>query len=324
MRRNFVREKKIFCGEKYLEVDIVPVTNIPQTGRKKKKESSQKQKNLNEKNSRRRFVQTANTNFDEGDLHLSLTYNERHLPHTLKDAEKEVHNFLNKVKRKMRKDAGLELRYMLVTEYTPENVQEERENEKDPETDGQGDRNEKVVRIHHHIILNKGISRDDLELMWSHTKINWKKAQDPEYRKETDSLGYANCDRLQPGENGIEALVKYINKRKKGCKKWSCSRNLKKPVIRKNDHRFSFRKIRKLAETPEDREYWRNLYKGYEPVSINFQYNENTGWSIYLKLKNHAGRKPGRKYESREKREKHGKRREMNGNDSGADRCGRA
>lgn len=305
MRKNFIREKKIFCGDKYLEVDIVPVTNIPETGKKKKKESSQKQKNLNEKNSRRRFVQIANTNFDESDLHLSLTYDAAHLPHTLKDAEREVHNYLKKVKRKMKKDTGLELKYMLVTEYTPENVREGRADEEDLKTDGQKDRDENVVRIHHHIILNGGLGRDDLELMWSHTKINWKKAQDPGYRKKTDSLGYANCDRLQPGENGIEALVQYINKRRKGCKKWSCSKNLKKPVIRKNDHRFSFKKIRTLAQTPEDKEYWRSMYKGYEPVSINFQYNENTGWSVYLKLKNYAGReKAGKKKPGKQKKER--------------------
>lgn len=275
-RKNFIREKRIYCGEKYLEVDIVPVTNMPEAGQEKKGKSSQAQKNLNDKRSKRRFVQIANTNFGADDLHISATYNEAHLPMTLEEAERNVHNYLDRVKRRMKRVTGQDLKYMLVTEYTPED-----EEDADPE-----DKTTKAVRIHHHIIINGGLSRDDLELMWSATRINWKKAQnDPEYRKNVDYLGFVNCDRLQPNENGIEGLVNYINKRKKGCKKWSTSMNLKKPKEKKNDHKWSFRKLRELAKTPEDKEVWRNQYKGYEPTKIDFQYNEYTGWSVYLRLR---------------------------------------
>lgn len=275
-RKNFIREKRIYCGEEYLEVDIVPVTNMPEAGQEKKGKSSQAQKNLNDKRSKRRFVQIANTNFGADDLHISATYNEEHLPITLEEAERNVHNYLDRVKRRMKRVTGQELKYMLVTEYTPE----EGENT-DPE-----DKTTRAVRIHHHIIINGGLSRDDLELMWSATRINWKKAQnDPEYRKNVDYLGFVNCDRLQPNENGIEGLVNYINKRKKGCKKWSTSMNLKKPKEKKNDHKYSFRKLRTLAQTPEDKEVWRKQYKGYEPTKIDFQYNDYTGWSVYLKMR---------------------------------------
>lgn len=275
-RKNFIREKRIYCGEEYLEVDIVPVTNMPEAGQEKKGKSSQAQKNLNDKRSKRRFVQIANTNFGADDLHISATYNEEHLPITLEEAERNVHNYLDRVKRRMKRVTGQDLKYMLVTEYTPE----EGENA-DPE-----DKTTRAVRIHHHIIINGGLSRDDLELMWSATRINWKKAQnDPEYRKNVDYLGFVNCDRLQPNENGIEGLVNYINKRKKGCKKWSTSMNLKKPKEKKNDHKYSFRKLRELAKIPEDKEVWRKQYKGYEPTKIDFQYNDYTGWSVYLKMR---------------------------------------
>ena len=62
-RKNFIREKRIYCGEEYLEVDIVAVTNMPEAGKGKRGKSSQAQKNLNDKRSKRRFVQIANTNF---------------------------------------------------------------------------------------------------------------------------------------------------------------------------------------------------------------------------------------------------------------------
>lgn len=147
---------------------------------------------------------------------------------TLEEAERNVHNYLDRVKRRMKRVTGQDLKYMLVTEYTPEE-----DEGKQLTLEGMEDKQTKAVRIHHHIIINGGLSRDELEMMWSTTRINWKKAQsDPEYRKSVDYLGFVNCDRLQPNENGIEGLVNYINKRKKGCKKWSTSMNLKKPMER--------------------------------------------------------------------------------------------
>ena len=61
--------------------------------------------------------------------------------------------------------------------------------------------------------------------------------------------------------------------------------NLKKPKEKKNDHKYSFRKLREMAKTPEDKEVWRKQYKGYEPTKIDFQYNDYTGWSVYLRLR---------------------------------------
>lgn len=116
-------------------------------------------------------------------------------------------------------------------------------------------------------------------------KDKLEKANDPEYRANVDYYGFVNCDRLQPNENGLEGIVNYINKRKKGCKKWSTSMNLKKPKVKKNDHKWSFRKLREYAKTPEDKEVWRKLYKGYEPVKIDFEYNDYTGWNCYLRLR---------------------------------------
>lgn len=268
-KKKFIREKRIYCGDEWLEVDIVPVTNMPEAGNKKEGESSQKQKNLNDQRSKRLFVQIANTNFGEGDLHISATYDNEHLPETLEEAERNIRNYLNRIKRRMKKETGQDLKYMLVTEYTPEDEEEE-----------------KLVRIHHHIIINKGLSRDDLELMWTKERINWKKADtDPKYRSTVKKMGFVNCDRLQPNENGIEGLVNYINKRKKGRKKWSTSQNLEKPKVKKNDHKYSFRRIREYAQTPEDKEIWRKQYKGYEPTKIKFEYNDYTGWSVYLRLR---------------------------------------
>lgn len=160
-RKNFIREKRIYCGEEYLEVDIVAVTNMPEAGKGKKGKSSQAQKNLNDKRSKRRFVQIANTNFGTNDFHISATYNNEHLPMSLEEAEKNVHNYLDRIKRKMKRETGEDLKYMLVTEYTPE----EEEGQLTLQGIDADDKTTKAVRIHHHIIINNGgLDRDDLEL----------------------------------------------------------------------------------------------------------------------------------------------------------------
>lgn len=265
-RKRFIREKRIYCGKDYLEVDIIPCGN-PEKGRgKKREESSQKQKNLNEKNSKRRFVQLGKANFGEGDLCVDCTYADDFLPKTIRQACKDMENYIRRLKYHMAK-INIELKYMMVTEFTVEG-EEDREEEID-------DR-EKPVRVHHHLIINGGLDRDFIESLWS-KKVKGK--------KERVSMGFCNADRLQPNENGIEARCNYMQKRKRGCKRFSCSQNLKKPEVKKNDSKYSFKKVRELSKTPEDKEYWRKQYPEYEPSRVEWEYNDYTGWAVYIKLR---------------------------------------
>ena len=103
--RSFMREKKIYCGKHYREVDIYPYTAAQLTAStrgkrsKKIKETEPKQKNLNDKNARRYFTQTANLNFgsDPEALHVTATYSGKYLPDTVEQAEQEATNFLRRV-----------------------------------------------------------------------------------------------------------------------------------------------------------------------------------------------------------------------------------
>ena len=105
MVRSFIREKKIYCGDHYREVDIFTYTTAQKTaasrGKRSKKvqESEPKQKNLNDKNARRYFVQLGNLNFgdDPDALHVTATYSAKYLPPTVEAAEKEVSNYLRRV-----------------------------------------------------------------------------------------------------------------------------------------------------------------------------------------------------------------------------------
>ncbi len=295
----FIREKKTSCG-RYTEVDIIPRTDkaeIAARGKRgrKKKAAPPKQANLNEKNAKRYLVQLANGNFTKGDLHVSLTYDNDHLPCTVEEAERIVSNYLRRIAYRRKKLVLEPLKYILVTEYKYR-------------LDG-----EEITRIHHHIIMNGGMNRDEVEAMWTTQRINWKKYQnEKEYRESIVQIGWVNADRLQTNENGIEGICKYIVKDPQGKKRYSSSRNLKRPETQRNDSReqhqrdrrqwrysrnltapmekcndykYSRKKVKQLAEsTDAGMEEFKRIYRQYDIVSVEPVYFEKTGWHIYLKM----------------------------------------
>ena len=103
----------------------------------------------------------------------------------------------------------------------------------------------KRKRIHIHAIMNGGISREELERIWGQ--------------------GYANADNLQPDENGLEAIARYITKQQKNRRKWARSRNLTMPKVRTSDTKVSNARVRRLAvDFPNSaKEIMEKLYPKY-------------------------------------------------------------
>ncbi|MCI8857497.1 MAG: hypothetical protein HFH26_13280 [Clostridiaceae bacterium] len=269
--RSFVREKQIDCGKHYKEVDIFPYTDAQKTAAAKKKrakktrESPPKQKNLNDRNACRYFTQLMHLNFehDPGALHLSNTYSHKYLPETIEEAEKEAENYIRRIKARRKKKGLPPLKYILVTACTTKK------------------NSDKPVRIHHHIIINGGLDRDEVEELWRKRR---KKGQ-----TQGDRIGYCNADRLQPEDDGIGGLSHYLVKQAGGKKRWSSSQNLERPTSRTNDGKYTRRQVEKWAKQRPDRTFWEKRYPGWtltnEDYGIQYEYNELTGWSIYLKLR---------------------------------------
>lgn len=240
------REKKIYSG-KMLEVEIYPITlqERKQKRKKKEKESLPKQKNLNDKNARKHLIRLLNRNFTDKDIAVHLTYTDKELPQTEEEARRDVGNYLRRIKHYRKKNGLEELKYIAVIEY------------KDQEE------NKKAVRIHHHIIMS-GMDRDIAESLWK--------------------KGRANADRLKEDEFGYEALGRYISKDPKGSKRWTQSKNLKQPVIKVNDFKYTRRKVDLVARAPEDRELFEKLYPGYIFNNCKVTVNDIYG-STHLNIK---------------------------------------
>ena len=131
----------------------------------------------------------------------------------------------------------------------------------------------KLKRIHVHLIMNGGIPREELEAIWG--------------------KGYANADRLQPNENGLEALTRYMTKQQRNRRKWAHSRNLKKPKQRTSDTKVSNARVKRLAlDFPNSaKEIMEKLYPEYMHVKTVMRYSDVVD-GAYIRCV--MRRKPGR------------------------------
>ena len=164
---------------------------------------------------------------------------------TYEQAQKDARNFCRRVKRARERRGLPDPKYIYAVE----------------DTDGAGE----STRCHIHMLISGGMSREELENIWE--------------------KGYANCDRLQPDNHGLAALAKYISKArtKKSRRRWTCSRNLKKPQTRISDTKLTCRKVRKLGEAlpQEAGEILEKLYPGYAFVECNLHFSDWTG-GVYI------------------------------------------
>nr|WP_206762753.1 hypothetical protein [Clostridium perfringens] len=127
------------------------------------------------------------------------------------------------------------------------------------------------IKIHHHIVMSGDIERDKLEELWG--------------------KGWANSHRLKANEFEYEELAKYIIKDPKGRKRWIQSRNLKKPLIRVNDFKYSRRKVREIKTSQGERAFFENMFKGYTYRDFKFSENKvNACTYITIKMQKINGR----------------------------------
>lgn len=268
--KSFVREKRVYAGNEYMEVSLFTRTDNQEKyckgakrGRKKKV-SRPVQNNLNDRNSKRYAKLLAYANFGKNDYYLTYTYDNRHLPKTPADAKKHQDNTLRKLKRLYEKN-GMELKYMWFTSYQFD------------DDDGY------IKRIHHHILINGGVNRDDVESCWSVGG-----------GKKKELLGRTQARLIQPGKNGMDELIKYLTAQekwenrqwKKGQKKYSGSKNLVKPYEIKNDHVWSLKKLDQIGfSTDAGEEMILQRFPGYRIVNDpKPKHHDELGWYVQYEL----------------------------------------
>lgn len=258
IRRKFSPLKRArICTRTILAGDMVEIDMYPAFLRKdmsraaKAKASREAQKNLNNKNRIKNLVRLVNANFCKRDYIVHLTYEDGYLP-TEERAKKDMVNYLERVKRRRKKQGLPPLKYIYVTEFVPE-----------------GERTKKV-RIHHHLIMSGGLDRDEVEGLWG--------------------KGRCRVDRCQPDDFELTGFAKYISKleREKGRHSYCPSKNLDKPKVYKSVTKLSRRKFAEIIRMGDGRaELLERLYQGRFRYldSTTYISQEFGGFYLYSRLR---------------------------------------
>lgn len=131
-------------GKAYIESKIYPSYNrrkdMPRTGRKR--ESKPSQKNLNDKNAKRYLINLININFGDGDYWCTFGWNDDQIPKDWDRAQKDVRNFIERIKYRQGKRSREKIRYVYILAF-----------------DG-------YERPHFHLVISTVLSRDELEDTW--------------------------------------------------------------------------------------------------------------------------------------------------------------
>ena len=237
-----------------IDAEVFPVFGRQQRGelrRAKKQITREAQKRANDERSRLHLIQLVETNFNEKDISITLSYaGEAPGPARV---DKDIRNFIARVKR-ARERLGLgELKYIYAIG-----------GDEMPAAGYSG------KRPHVHMIMNGGIDRDTLEQIWA--------------------KGRANADRLQPRDEGLGGIAVYFTRQKQdrpekpGVRKWRGSRNLKQPIRRSCDAKVSNSRIRRIAYDfrNEAKAIMEKLYPGYVLQDVQVRYSDITE-GVYIR-----------------------------------------
>ena len=229
-----------------IDAEVFPVFGRHQRGelrRAKKQITREAQKRANDERSRIHLIQLVETNFTDRDVAVGLDYaGQAPDPERV---DKDIRNFINRVKR-AREKAGLpELKYIYAIG-----------GDEMPAAGYSG------KRPHVHMIMSGGIDRDDLEKIWKN--------------------GRANCDRLQPRDEGLGGISVYFTRQKQdrpekpGVRKWRGSRNLKQPIRRARDAKMPNSRVMRIAYDfrNEAKEVMEKLYPGYVLQDCKVRYSD--------------------------------------------------
>ena len=280
-RQTVIREQHIRSG-KLLEVKFYPIfsdgSELPRGP--KRKESTKAQKDYNDRQAIKAFVRLINANFDDTDLLAHLTYTVDRAPVSEAEARRDMTNYIRRIKT-LRAALLRKVREQLKKDPESRELLERRKKLSDPFRYAYGI---EVVEYktgakkgrknyHFHLFMTGwgGRDRDEAEKLWTKGER-------------------CNCDRFRPRAFGPEAAARYVAKSPAGTRRFSCSKNMNKPVVAPpKDGKVSPREVERMVkQRNDDRAYWERRHRGYEFLGFDKPpeecYNAYNGY-YYLTVK---------------------------------------
>lgn len=248
MRCNYIREKKILCGDEYMAVGVYSITPTEHsTRRKKSKESTEGQKAKNKMASLRNRQRVALANFDKRGFFLTGTYDDPYLPEDMEECLRDVRNYRRRVIAATCKRFGVEkkhIRLMLVAVRKGE-----------------------AGRLHMH-----GFA--ECWGMGDAERREWREMLEDLWRRripgtnEFEPLGTMNVDRMDMGKllgkDGGNGTLGYLYGHKERI--WVETSTLRRPAEQPpNDTRWSRKQLRTACgEMANDAYWWGQRFPGWE------------------------------------------------------------
>lgn len=235
--RTFVRNRAIQSGD-WIDVDLYPVFQQPGVRRSRSRPTREVQARINQRDAERKLLRLLRANFGQGDQVVHLTYARGMEPEDAAAAQKELYNFLRRLKRERKKRGLEELKYLSCTE--------------------QG---KKGGRLHHHAVISGGMSRDEVEKLWKKGYANARRIQWGE-----------------DGAAGLAVYLAEFGGRKPTYRRWNRSRNLTTPEPDYRDGAMSVADLKDLAGEVENgmpaaAEELERRYPGYEVTQVEVSWN---------------------------------------------------
>ena len=229
-----------------------------------RKGTSDAQRKLNARKAEEKLVQLINANFGTGDHLVTYSYAQDKKPEDMARAQKDMKNYLARLKRLCRRNGLPDPEYVYVTTNTCSNRWGK--------------------NYHHHMALKTSLPRETVEELW------------------IKQHGICNTKRAQPGKEGLTGWAKYMadqpcsvaeekrreaDGRSKHAHRWAASKGLKIPAATEADKKISRRRVEKIAmEIKRDpdlaRLHMEACYPGYEVLELNVKTSEwVTGAYVY-------------------------------------------
>lgn len=272
------RTKTIRAGDS-LEVESFPIVYVSDGAKRERKtrKSGKSQQMLNRINAEKKFRRLVENNFTSGDWVAHPTYDygfvdrgfcnvndtiraleEAGYPMDDEEAVRVMRNFIRRLKKRVQQKGGdpKQLKYVYVVEAT--------------RLPRDGEINPLPPRYHYHMVFSSlgVITINDINELWQY--------------------GFSKAQPVDTRFNGLEGLSSYFLKQRRGKRKWSSSKNLKKPEERVSNRKISRRRAAMIADDVQHngREIMEKLYPGYSCERIEVKYSDFiAGAYIYARMR---------------------------------------
>lgn len=228
-----------------VEIDVCAHRKITRGKRTRWRATREAQVRVNQMRRRRYVTRLVNMNFDRESFMLELDYDPEHYTDSLEEAKRDIRNYIRRIKRIYRNALKI-LKYIYTTE-----------------------RGEESGRVHHHLIVSGGVSKEELLAAWKKSKR-------------------CKADRLEFSENGYADLAAYYAKRNEAFERcFTCSQNLVRPEPLPEEDR-ECRRLSRVFTKKNCRDFYEHNFTRAEMANLFPGYKLCDGWSCTYNPYDHS------------------------------------